>query len=83
MVINITIYHEEIMYHNPFIYVGGDIHQVSKCDVDYLSLWEVKELVCDLRYVNDIRSWYNVGDNHQHVIFLDSDVELIIFFKYY
>jgi hypothetical protein len=55
MVINITIHHKGLMHHTLFTYVGGDVHQVNGYDVDYLSLWEVKELVHNLGYVNDIR----------------------------
>jgi hypothetical protein len=52
------------MRHNPFTYIVGDIQQVNGYDVDYLSLWEIKELVRDLRYVNDIKCWYNISDHH-------------------
>jgi hypothetical protein len=52
------------MHHNPFMYVGGDVHQVNGYDIDYLSLWKVKDIVRDFGYVNDIRCWYNVNDNH-------------------
>jgi hypothetical protein len=50
--------------HNPFTYIGGDIQQVNGYDVDYLSLWKIKELVHDLGYVNDIKCWYNINDHH-------------------
>ena len=79
MVINITIHYEGIMHHTPFTYIGGDINQVNEYDIDYLSLWEVKELVCDLEYVNDIRCWYNVSDNDEHMILLNSDADVIDF----
>ena len=67
------------MHHNPFTYVGGDLHQVNGYDIDYLSLWEIKELVHDLGYMNDIRCWYNMSDHHQHVIPLNSDTDVINF----
>jgi hypothetical protein len=63
--------------HNPFTYIDGDIHEVNGYDVDYLSLWEIKELVRDLGYVNDIKCWYNISDNQQHVIPLNSDADVI------
>ena len=45
-----------------------------------MSLWEVKELVRDLGYRNNVRCWYNVGDNpHNHVIPLNSDANVVDF----
>jgi hypothetical protein len=46
-------------------------------NIDYLSLWEIKELIRDLGYVNDIKCWYNISDNQQHVIPLNSDADVI------
>jgi hypothetical protein len=77
--INITIHHGGIVRHNPFTYIGGDIQQVNGYDVDYLSLWEIKELVRDLGYVNDIKCWYNISDHQQHVISLNSDADVVNF----
>jgi hypothetical protein len=55
MVINKIIHHGGIMHPTPFMYVGDDVHQVNGYDVDYLSMWEVKELARDLGYLNNIR----------------------------
>jgi hypothetical protein len=65
--------------HNPFTYISSDIQQVNGYDVDYLSLWEIKELVCDLGYVNDNKCWYNINDHHQHVIPLNNDADVVNF----
>jgi hypothetical protein len=75
--LNIIIHHGGIVRHNPFTYIDGDIHEVNGYDVDYLSLWEIKELVRDLGYVNDIKCWYNISDNQQHVIPLNSYADVI------
>jgi hypothetical protein len=77
--INITICHGRIVHHDPFSYVGGDIHEVKQYDIDYISTWEIKEHVHDLGYVNEIRCWYNVSDNRQHVIPLYNDSDIIDF----
>jgi hypothetical protein len=68
-----------IVRHNPFTYINGDIQQVNGYDVDYLSLWKIKELACDLGYVNDNKCWYNINDHHQHVIPLNSDADVVNF----
>jgi hypothetical protein len=79
MLINITIHHEGTVHHNPFSYIDGDIHEVKQYDIDYISTWEIKELIHDLRYVNEIRCWYNVNDNLQDVIPLHNDSNIIDF----
>ena len=67
------------MHYDPFSYIDGDIHEVKQYDINYISTWEIKELVHDLGYVNEIRCWYNVGNNHQDVIPLHSDSDIIDF----
>ena len=70
------------MHHDPFSYVGGGIHEVKQYDNDYISTWEIIELVHDLGYVNEIRCWYNVSDNHQHLIPLHNDLDIINFINF-
>jgi hypothetical protein len=79
MLINIIIHHGGIVHHDPFSYVGGDIHEIKQYDIDYISTWEIKKLVHDLGYVNKIRCWYNVCDNHQDVLPLHNDSDIINF----
>ena len=43
------------MHYDPFSYIDGDIHEVKQYDINYISTWEIKELVHDLGYVNEIR----------------------------
>jgi hypothetical protein len=42
---------------------------------------EVKELVCDLGYLNDVRCWYNVGTDHEQVIPLNINANIVDFFN--
>jgi hypothetical protein len=79
MVVDINIHHGGIFHHTLFSYVGGDIKEVNRYDVDLLSMWEMKELVRELGYLNDIRCWYNVGSNHEQVISLNTDAEIVDF----
>jgi hypothetical protein len=69
------------MHHMPFSYIGGDIHEVTGYDVDFFSMWKVKELVRDLGYLNDVRCWYNVGAEHEQMISLNTDANIVDFLK--
>jgi hypothetical protein len=42
-------------------------------------MWELKELVQDFGYVNDFKCWYNVGAEHEQVIALNTDVDIVDF----
>jgi hypothetical protein len=79
MIVDINIHHGGIMHDTPFRYIGGDVHEVKGYDVDFLSMWEVKELVHGLRYLNDVRCWYNVGADHEQVIPLNIDADVVNF----
>ena len=65
------------MHHMSFSYVGGDVHEVTGYDVDFFSIWEVKELVCDLGYLNDVRCSYNIGAEHEQVISLNTNANIV------
>ena len=67
------------MRHDPFSYIDGDIHEVKQYDINYIGTWEIKELVHDLGYVNEIRCWYNIDNSHQDVIPLHNDSDIIDF----
>jgi hypothetical protein len=63
MLVDVIIHHGGIVQRNLFVYVGGHTDEVREYDVDFLSVWELEDLVMDLRYVNDLRYWYKLGDN--------------------
>jgi hypothetical protein len=66
-------------HHTPFRYVGGDVYEVKGYDVNFLSMWEVKKLFHDLGYLNDVRCWYNVGTDHEQMIPLNIDANIVDF----
>jgi hypothetical protein len=79
MFVHLKVHHSKIMHHTPFNYVGGYVHEVTGYGVDFFSMWEVKELVRDFEYVNDVRCWYNVGAEHEQVISLNTDADIVDF----
>jgi hypothetical protein len=81
IIVDINIDHGGIIHHTSFRYAGGDVHKVKGNDVDYLSVWEVKELGHDLGYLNDVRCWYNIGGNHEQVIPLNIDANIVDFLR--
>ena len=42
-------------------------------------MWDVKELVRDFEYMNNVRCWYNVGAEHEQVISLNIDADIVDF----
>jgi hypothetical protein len=75
MFVHLKVHHGGVMHHMPYSYVGGDVHEVTGYDVDLFSMWEVKELVRDLGYLNDVRCWYNVSAKHKQVKSLNTNVD--------
>jgi len=64
MSVDVTIHHGGIVQHNPgLMYVGGMTDEIKDYDTDFLSVWEIEDLVRDLGYVNDLRYWYKMDDN--------------------
>jgi hypothetical protein len=64
MSVDVIIHYGGRVQHNlGFTYVGGLIDEVKDYDVDYLSVWEIEDLVRDLGYVNDLRYWSKLDDN--------------------
>jgi hypothetical protein len=62
--VGITIHHGGVVQHNPGLtYVGGMTDFIEKYDIDFLSVWEIEDLVRDLGYVNDLRYWYKIDDS--------------------
>ena len=79
MLVDLKVHHGRIVHHVPFNYVDGDIHDVLGYDVQLFTMWELKELVQDLGYVNDFKCWYNVGAEHEQVIPLKTDADIVYF----
>ena len=79
MFVNLKVHHGGIVHHAPFIYVDGDVHDVLEYDIDFFSMWKLKELIRDFGYVNDFKCWYNVDAEHEHVIPLDTDANIVDF----
>jgi hypothetical protein len=54
--VDITVHRGGVVQHYPGpMYVGGTTDFIKKYDIDFLSVWEVDDLVRDLGYVNDLR----------------------------
>jgi hypothetical protein len=53
MLIDMVVHRCGRVEHYPFEYVGAKIDLVREYDMDYFSVWEVKELVKDLGYINN------------------------------
>jgi hypothetical protein len=52
------------MVENPGLqYVGGLKDEIKNYDIDFLSAWEIEDVVRDLEYVNDLRYWFKMDDN--------------------
>jgi hypothetical protein len=52
------------MQHNPGLtYIRGLMDEIKDYDTDFLSMWEIDDVVRDLEYVNDLRYWYKLDDN--------------------
>jgi hypothetical protein len=49
MFVDLKVHHGEIVCHVPFSYVDGDVHDVPGYDIDFFSMWELKELVWDFQ----------------------------------
>jgi hypothetical protein len=79
MFVDLKVHHGGIMRHTPFSYVDGDVHDVPGYDFDFFNMWEFKELVRDFRYVNDFKCWYNVSTEHEQVIPLNTDANIVDF----
>jgi hypothetical protein len=79
MFVDLKVHHGGIVRHAPFSYVDGDVHDVLGYDIDFFSMWELKELVWDFGYVNDFKCWYNVGAEHEQVIPLNTDADIVDF----
>ena len=73
MFVDLKVHHGGIMCHTPFSYVDGDIHDVPGYDVDFFNKWELKELVNDFKY------WYNVSAEHEQVIPLNTNADIVDF----
>jgi hypothetical protein len=67
------------VYHVPFSYIDGNVHDVPGYDVQFFTMWELKELVRDFEYVNNFKCWNNVGAKHEQVIHLNTDVDIVNF----
>ena len=65
MFVDLKVHHGGIMHYAPFSYIDGDVHDIPGYDVDFFSMWELKEFVRDFGYVNDFKFWYNVGAEHE------------------
>jgi hypothetical protein len=56
MSVDVTIHYGGIVQHNPgLMYVRGMTDEIKDYDTDFLSVWEIEDLVRDLEYVNDLR----------------------------
>ena len=77
--VNLKVHRGRIVRHTLFIYVDGDVHDVPGYDIDFFSMWELKELVRDFGYVNDFKCWYNVDVEHEHAIPLNTDADIVDF----
>jgi len=64
MLLDITIHHGGVVQHNPGLqYVGGLTDEIKNYDVDFLSAWEIEDIVRDLGYVNDLKYWFKMDGN--------------------
>jgi hypothetical protein len=79
MLVDLKVHHGGMVRHAPFSYVDGDVHDVPGYDVQFFTMWELKELVQDFGYMNDFKCWYNVGAEHEQVIALNTDVDIVDF----
>ena len=79
MLVDPKVHHGGIVRHAPFSYIDGDVHDVPGYDVQFFTMWELKELVWDFGYVNEFKCWYNVGAEHKQVIPLNTDVDIVTF----
>jgi hypothetical protein len=79
MLVDLKVHHGGIVRHTPFSYVDDDVHDVPGYDVQFFTMWELKELVQDFGYMNDFKCWYNVGAEHEQVIALNTDVDIVDF----
>ena len=55
MLVDLKVHHGVIVRHAPFSYVDGDVHDIPGYDVEFFSMWELKELVRNFGYVNDFK----------------------------
>jgi hypothetical protein len=70
MSLDITICHAGgVLQHNPSLqYVGGLTDEIKNYNVDLFSVWKIEDVVRDLGYVNDLRYWYKMDDNDEHIV---------------
>jgi hypothetical protein len=62
--VDIIIHHDGKVQHNPGLtYIGGLMDEIKNYDIDFLSVWEIEDVVRDLRYVNDLHYWHKLDDN--------------------
>jgi hypothetical protein len=62
--VDIIIHHNRRVQHNPGLtYIGGFTDEIKNYDTDFLSMWEIEDVVRDLGYVNDLHYWYMLDDN--------------------
>jgi hypothetical protein len=64
MTVDVIVHHGGTMQHNPGLtYIRGLMDEIKDYDTDFLSMWEIDDVVRDLEYVNDLRYWYKLDDN--------------------
>lgn len=52
------------MQHNlGLAYIGRLTDEIKDYDTNFLSVWEIEDIVRDLGYVNDLRYWYKLDYN--------------------
>ena len=77
MLVDLKVHHGGILRHAPFSYIDGDVHDVQGYDVQFFTMWKLKQLVQDFRYVNDFKCWYNVGAKDEQAIPLSTDANIV------
>jgi hypothetical protein len=65
MLVDLKVHHGGMVRYVPFSYVDGDVNDLLGYDVQFFTMWKLKELVRDFGYMNDFKCWYNVGMKHE------------------
>jgi hypothetical protein len=77
--VDIIIHHDGKVQHNPRLtYIGGLMDEIKNYDTDFLSVWEIEDVVKDLGYVNDLHYWHKFVEYRVDVPIIIAEVPLLL-----